>query len=826
MASEEEEPLVGEGKSPAYTPRSTYQDHFSLEAPSDEIRFRTNSVRVFSSGTEQIQVVEENPSNEDENEEEGGTGGSKLKVKVSSDGSSGLSMLRGAYTLVCILMLGFLLIFCLQVLLFLFVSLVTEGGLTSKQRLNFAHLFGALLSIPLFVYGLASALTMATEFVVNTWHGHQFLRSVLRWSPTFIDWFAFIIFLGVPLLVLIHGLFTSEHWWEHTALAWFTGIGLFYALFCLIVFIFEIWGALELMSHHPDYELVDLGCKNVGVFFKRAILMRQMNSYSAVRHRTFYIEGAETLPLPNESYENSDLADKEFRQESISSYSRLMLYLAPHTRHIVEYETPKRQFNVEDVLDRTVFVTDATWNLEKFYCRRSKARTALVATGPSHVTTAQMWSSLACASLGNFLVVFFVAGLLSWGGIPIWLVVVLTALFVYFNRASFRRLYSLYDSYKDVTGDGAAVSGASEIIYQVTETHRLTRPTEMACWILFAVEIFFFFLFPFWMLWDVGNLAIAWLFLILGGFSACRHYFNAPVVLSELGSLDLLDGSFIRGGDPESEEAAEDAAEQDWREKNRMSKIVGQISQGARRDTWVSVIFTFVMIFLFLFLSAFAGGSNSGAETDTSNILHDFHYSPQPGTFQYPTCAMTDDFAIPTGETNSTHPSTLADYAYIASIAYTAPESMEKVLDAWFGEGVVKDNLDLVTEFRSKREESAVHFKLLTFPYNPEFAVVTIRGTNNGWDMISDAQLWSASYLAQMVRGLLPAGEIWNPILTNLVAMIGVLQNESLQKVAFYVTTSAFVDWLREKNLYPALRVTGHSLGVRVKTKVIGAKNG
>ena len=37
-----------------------------------------------------------------------------LKAKVTSDGSSGLTLLRATYTLVTILMLGFLLIFCLQ----------------------------------------------------------------------------------------------------------------------------------------------------------------------------------------------------------------------------------------------------------------------------------------------------------------------------------------------------------------------------------------------------------------------------------------------------------------------------------------------------------------------------------------------------------------------------------------------------------------------------------------------------------------------------------------------------------------------------------------
>ena len=48
----------------------------------------------------------------------------------------------------------------------------------------------------------------------------------------------------------------------------------------------------------------------------------------------------------------------------------------------------------------------------------------------------------------------------------------------------------------------------------------------------------------------------------------------------------------------------------------------------------------------------------------------------------------------------------------------------------------------------------------------------------------------------------------------ELVQFISVLQDASLKKVAFYVETTAFVNWLRSKDLYPSLRVTGHSLGV------------
>jgi lipase ATG15 len=273
----------------------------------------------------------------------------------------------------------------------------------------------------------------------------------------------------------------------------------------------------------------------------------------------------------------------------------------------------------------------------------------------------------------------------------------------------------------------------------------------------------------------------------------------------------LLDGSLFRPPGADTERAIDpEQKEADWREKNRLSKIVGRISQGPRRDTWIMVIGTFVLIFLFLFLSAFAGGSNSGAEVNTSNILHDFRYVPEEGSFHYPTCSLTSEFSIP-----GSNATTLADYAYLAGIAYTAPESMPDVLNAWFGDGVAYDDYDAVTKFRSSlKSESAVHYKLITFKADPNFAVVTIRGTNNGWDMISDAQLWSASFLAQAVRALLPFGEIWNPILEELVEFIGTLQSDSLKKVAFYQQTSEFVNFLKESRMYPSLRITGHSLGV------------
>jgi hypothetical protein len=703
-------------------------------------------------------------------------------------------------------MTGFLLIFCLQTLLFLFVSLVMEGGFTSKQHLNILHLLGTILSIPVFVYGLASALTMASEFVYDTWQGHLLLRTVVRWNAVYLDWIAFLAFLGVPLGVMLYHMFTSDLWWEATALAWFGCVLIAYGFFCLAVFIFEIWGALELLSHHPNFNDEAMTFSNLfTVFLKRAILLRQCHRYAGVRQRTFYMEGSQELPTPNVSYDQSELADHEYVQESVSWYSKLTQKMPESW--CVRFETPVRQFHMEDVLDRTIFVTDATWNLEKLFCRRQKARSLLVVNGSSRVTTPQVISSLVCAILGNALMVLTFIALLWWADIPILAIVVLTVLLLVANRDNMRRIYVVWDTYQDTrrraldTTRGAAMG--SEAIYQVTEVHRVTQPTDMLCWILFGLEIFGLFVFPLWMLFDVGNKSIAILFLVLGFFSGFRHYFNAPVVLSELGSLDLLEGRFLRS---QPEEPGPEVEEEDWREKNRLSKIVGKISQGSRRETWTKVITTFVLIFFLLFVLAFSQGSNSGDVSDASNLLKDFRYVPEEGTFKYPTCSMTADFQIP-----GSNATAMADYAYMASIAYNSPESMPTILDAWFGKGVAYDDLDLVTEFRNKETDShsAVHYKLITFPDDPDFAVLTIRGTSNGWDMISDAQLWSASFLAQMVRAVLPVGEIWNPILENLINWIGVLQDESLKKVSFYVQTSNFVEYLRQKKMYPSLRVTG-----------------
>ena len=67
--------------------------------------------------------------------------------------------------------------------------------------------------------------------------------------------------------------------------------------------------------------------------------------------------------------------------------------------------------------------------------------------------------------------------------------------------------------------------------------------------------------------------------------------------------------------------------------------------------------------------------------------------------------------------------------------------------------------------------------------------------------------------MMQVLRALLPLGDIWSPIFTFLVFWINKFQSESLEKISFYKLTTKFVEYLKELEQFDAVHVTGHSLG-------------
>ena len=127
--------------------QDVFEDHYTLPIPSSHVRFRGTSVQVYEARTSQWQIhqrtTEERSSSDHEN-----NGSIAFQVKhVSSDKTTGLNLLRLAYTLIAFFYVGFLFVVCFQVVLFIFMDLVVEAGLTDTSKGNPGAFIGTLCAI-------------------------------------------------------------------------------------------------------------------------------------------------------------------------------------------------------------------------------------------------------------------------------------------------------------------------------------------------------------------------------------------------------------------------------------------------------------------------------------------------------------------------------------------------------------------------------------------------------------------------------------------------------------------------------------------------------
>jgi len=291
---------VGSGAVP------NFQDHFSLAYPSSYLKFRDREIRIYS--TPFSQTIFEKKLNS-----------SMVQVKEVADTSIGLFFLRAWYTLISLLMSGFLFVFCIQLLLFLFLGLAIESGLTSdkaaKDPTGFA---GTILSIPYFVNGLASAMTIATTFVVDTWQGQKFLKTMNTHGGVWTDWITFLVFIIVPITVAIVLLFSQvDIWWEVTALVWFVGVLALFVLFANVVVYYEVEGCLEVMAYSPL--LNETPAKKVFSWnnIKRAILLCQKQRFSGVETLTHLVYDSDK-PFEDNPY------DEIKRKHDVSSHYSIL----------------------------------------------------------------------------------------------------------------------------------------------------------------------------------------------------------------------------------------------------------------------------------------------------------------------------------------------------------------------------------------------------------------------------------------------------------------------------------------------------------------------
>jgi len=103
-----------------------------------------------------------------------------------------------------------------------------------------------------------------------------------------------------------------------------------------------------------------------------------------------------------------------------------------------------------------------------------------------------------------------------------------------------------------------------------------------------------------------------------------------------------------------------------------------------------------------------------------------------------------------------------------------------------------------------------------TFSPKTNFSsVLVVRGTSNSWDLFTDAQLWSAAGLLQILRFVIPVGQSFTSVFQYLIYLVTRLQSVHLREVSYYRDVSSFVQFTKMNipDLYAGVALTGHSLG-------------
>eukprot|EP00538_Stauroneis_constricta_P012648 CAMPEP_0119546226 /NCGR_PEP_ID=MMETSP1352-20130426/734_1 /TAXON_ID=265584 /ORGANISM="Stauroneis constricta, Strain CCMP1120" /LENGTH=1119 /DNA_ID=CAMNT_0007590905 /DNA_START=217 /DNA_END=3576 /DNA_ORIENTATION=- len=337
-----------------------------------------------------------------------------------------------------------------------------------------------------------------------------------------------------------------------------------------------------------------------------------------------------------------------------------------------------------------------------------------------------------------------------------------------------------------------ARTAPSEGIFLVSEYMRITKVTERMCWILYVIECVMYFAYPLGTLIYLQNWAIAVLYLFVAIVSSARHYLNVAVAIEETGTMDLVNGV---------------TEEERWANKSRLSDLVGKITQDKSKRLWARILWAFGLIFVGIFLTSV--GRDSEATNDLQHTyLKDFYYPPAPTDMRYATCSIPEINEV-FGKN-----STIGDYIFLAGLAYNKPALVEDELISWFDGMTVRFEEEIVEEYRKRtgNGDSAANFKLITVEES-KLAIVSIRGTQNSFDLLADSQLWSAAMLMQVLRALLPFGEIWTPILDDLAIMMNLLESSAVADVSFYRVITPFIKELKESGNYDHVQVTGHSLG-------------
>jgi hypothetical protein len=690
-------------------------------------------------------------------------------------------------------------------------SFISRTGLTLQQEsLDVFSFFGTMLAIPIFVAGLSQIMVIANTFVIDTWTGSKFMKTVTNWDSTLVDWLSLLVFIGFPVIIAAISLYTgTDNWWDITSISWFILVFAYYIVFMVSAVYYEVDGCLELVRYHPEFASKrNLKNSNLAAnpersehtleTFYDALVLRLNQRLSGDKHVTYIVTGSETNPR---ALTHDDLIKKE----SFDSYTGLWTRITRLKCMSCFYEElpePVRQFQVDDVLEFTPFVTSSSWGLEALYCRNRSTRFVAIIDGVSALTKGQVKSTLFCFLFGTTVTLFFIVGFLVWLQAGALVICIVTFLYFILVWHTTRNSLGIYAAYKKVLSreDGNIRSivhnTPSDAMYQVQETYRVTKPKILFCCIVLVMQLIFLYIIPIVALFSAGNNRVGIVFVILGLTTAIRDVFNAPACLRELGSMDGI----------ENNNKDKDGSLGEWREKHRLGRILSEISVGKRSNFWVGVFLVFVLAFCGIFIAAIALGSDNGVTKTMKFADRDEFLYEGSGSLNYASCSLGHNIQSPDGLDNS-----LADFAFLSNVAYLDDNAANIAIDEWFSsdsvENLSQDVTDFSTKYQAEFGQSPVKYKLFDFP-DTKLKIVAIRGTSNPWDALTDAQLWSSAALSQYIRSILPLGELWTPILPFLVKAISVIEDKALRDVSYYRETTAFVESLKKQDV--DVQITGH----------------
>lgn len=245
-------------------------DHFSLGNPSSSVRFRNKRVVLYGLDNDVQIVLETSTEVKDPLSE------TTVTVKRYQTGTMGMRLLRSLYTLVTMLVLGFLVVFCFQIILFLFLNMAASGSdAMATGDMKVEHVCAVIASVPLHLYAMSSILAMGLAVVQDTWTGNQLFQQLLGFSnDVLMESICVVIFLIIPgSTAAITLLKSMGNWWDVTAFTWVFCVLVFMGVFALLVVINEVRACfLLLRTDHPDASTVKI--------IQEAVLISQTLFYS------------------------------------------------------------------------------------------------------------------------------------------------------------------------------------------------------------------------------------------------------------------------------------------------------------------------------------------------------------------------------------------------------------------------------------------------------------------------------------------------------------------------------------------------------------------